>query len=275
MILLMDMGNSRCKWALTHTDKATQWIEEGSWDNLQHDEHHWLEQFSQFSPYSIEQVLISSVASDKTKQQVCDWCNEVLGVRPHFAHSQERYHSQSDPQRVLINSYDKPLALGVDRWLVMIACFEKPEIIMSSSFAVLDAGTAITLDMVNNQGLHLGGHIVPGHNLMQKALLGKTGRIAWSASLDQREASEQQWLGHNTVQAVELGCLQASQAYIQVSVERMLDVYAIDRVYFTGGDGHQLMQLIEHKKAQSAQAHVLHFEDDLVLQGLYFWSLQK
>ena len=66
--------------------------------------------------------------------------------------SQKRYKS-------LINSYQKPNMLGSDRWLAMIAAYEmNPE----KGFILVDIGTAITIDVVDNFGLHLGGVIFPG-----------------------------------------------------------------------------------------------------------------
>ena len=66
--------------------------------------------------------------------------------------SQKRYKS-------LINSYKEPNLLGSDRWLAMIASYE---INQNKGFIVVDIGTAITIDVVDNSGLHLGGVIFPG-----------------------------------------------------------------------------------------------------------------
>jgi len=66
--------------------------------------------------------------------------------------SQKKYKS-------LINSYLTPHLLGSDRWLAMIAAYEKSP---QKGFVVLDIGTAITVDYVNNIGAHQGGLIFPG-----------------------------------------------------------------------------------------------------------------
>lgn len=270
MILFIDMGNSRCKWVVTDQKNGLDWLESGSWDNHDFLDTHWktmLRMLSRknFAGKTIEQVFISSVASQEIKQQVSEWFESVLDITPVFAQSQEQYEGQHS----LINSYPTPKALGVDRWLAMIGALEvvNNDKAASKSFAVIDAGTAITLDLVNERGQHLGGHIVPGHNLMQQALLGDTGQIAWSARQDNLKASDEQWIGQNTQQAVELGCLQASQAYVQSVVSRMKSVYDVDRIYFTGGDGKILMDLLQDIDKQD-----LIFSDDLVLQGLYHWS---
>ena len=42
---------------------------------------------------------------------------------------------------------------------------------------VIDAGTAITLDLLTADGAHLGGYILPGADLMSRALTNATGRI--------------------------------------------------------------------------------------------------
>ena len=66
--------------------------------------------------------------------------------------SQKRYKS-------LINSYDEPKNLGSDRWLAMIASYEMNP---NRGFILVDIGTAVTIDLVDNSGLHLGGVIFPG-----------------------------------------------------------------------------------------------------------------
>jgi len=66
--------------------------------------------------------------------------------------SKKRYKS-------LINSYKEPNMLGTDRWLGMIASYE---INPGKGFILVDIGTAVTIDLVNNSGLHLGGVIFPG-----------------------------------------------------------------------------------------------------------------
>jgi len=69
-----------------------------------------------------------------------------------IVNSQKKYKS-------LINSYDEPNMLGSDRWLAMIASYDmNPD----KGFILLDIGTAITVDVVDNSGLHLGGVIFPG-----------------------------------------------------------------------------------------------------------------
>ena len=62
--------------------------------------------------------------------------------------------------------YDKPSRLGVDRWLAMVAAYNKHH----QAVLVIDAGSAVTLDVVDQNGFHLGGYILPGTSLMVESL---------------------------------------------------------------------------------------------------------
>jgi len=100
-----------------------------------------------------------------------------------FVNSQEIY-------KTLINAYSEPMSLGSDRWLGMIASYELSE---GESFVLIDIGTAITVDIVNNFGTHLGGLIFPGLDKLRQTFnnfpvsskgytnkLGKSTEKAWS-----------------------------------------------------------------------------------------------
>jgi len=109
----------------------------------------------------------------------------VLESKSNFSlvESQKRYKS-------LVNSYEKPNMLGSDRWLAMIASYE---INQAKGFILIDIGTAITIDVVDNTGLHLGGVIFPGLSKIRdtfdhfpvskeakKNEIGQTTKEAWS-----------------------------------------------------------------------------------------------
>jgi pantothenate kinase type III len=64
------------------------------------------------------------------------------------------------------NAYPKHNKLGVDRWLAMLAAYHY----YNAPVCIVSCGSALTLDIVDSQGQHLGGMIMPGLNLMQQAL---------------------------------------------------------------------------------------------------------
>lgn len=63
-----------------------------------------------------------------------------------------------------------PDQLGVDRWLAVLACRKRG----LAPAVIVDAGTATTVDFLDAQGVHLGGYILPGPDLMQRALFDRT-----------------------------------------------------------------------------------------------------
>ncbi|WP_157954447.1 type III pantothenate kinase [Saccharospirillum mangrovi] len=65
--------------------------------------------------------------------------------------------------------YAEPQRLGVDRWLTMLALLERGRPVV-----IIDAGTALTIDVLSADRNHLGGYILPGLALMRRALVDDT-----------------------------------------------------------------------------------------------------
>ncbi len=64
-----------------------------------------------------------------------------------------------------------PETLGVDRWLACLAAHR----IYQQDVVVVDAGTAITVDIVTGNGTHLGGYIIPGIVSLGQTMKSSTG----------------------------------------------------------------------------------------------------
>jgi type III pantothenate kinase len=71
------------------------------------------------------------------------------------------------------NHYDNPAQLGSDRWAALIAA----RAITTAPCLVASIGTALTVDMLAENGAFLGGLIVPGPQLMREALAHGTDAI--------------------------------------------------------------------------------------------------
>lgn len=80
------------------------------------------------------------------------------------------YVKSRHEQLGLINGYRKAEQLGVDRWMAMLAA----RALFQRALIVVDCGTATTIDVVDDTGLHYGGVILPGLQMMQESLLGNT-----------------------------------------------------------------------------------------------------
>ena len=113
--------------------------------------------------------------------------------------------------------------LGVDRWLAVLAAFEKT----GRAAVVVDAGSALTVDIVNSEGVHQGGYIVPGVRLLQESLWQGTDQV----KVDQYGSGEQPIPGVTTEQAVSHGCILMLVAFIErLAAERRAELI------ITGGD---------------------------------------
>lgn len=162
MILLLDIGNSSVKWALQQDDVLTSRgafsytknsFEQDLWENLS---------FSK----KPSNVLVSNVAGDDIFSSLDDWVK--------LQWQQECWQPKVSAKfKELKNSYTNIQQMGLDRWLAMIASWEKYQ----SALCLVSCGTALTIDLINADGQHLGGYIVPGIELMQKALIDNTKQI--------------------------------------------------------------------------------------------------
>ncbi|MES3041875.1 MAG: type III pantothenate kinase [Pseudomonadota bacterium] len=151
-------------------------------------------------------------------------------------------------KRILPTAYDDPTKLGIDRWLGVLAAKAMGE----GAALVVDAGTAITVDVLTDQGIHAGGYILPGLAMQQNALAAETVRVKFSLADWQAQS-----LGTNTAAAVGHGSIRAICALVR-EVAHELGQLQASRVYLTGGNAQDLMQFLP-------QAQVV---DDLLLIGM-------
>ena len=89
-----------------------------------------------------------------------------------------------------------PESLGVDRWLACLAAYR----IYRQGVVVIDAGTAITIDFVTSNGLHLGGYIVSGITGLSQTIKSSTG-----LNFDHSTANLSDSIPTNTNDALTLG----------------------------------------------------------------------
>lgn len=233
--LLIDVGNSRCKYA---------WHQPaGSPLNTEYAKS--VEQLASSIQHANE-VLLSSVNNGSWTEQISQICQhnnvalkiiEVQSVTMGLKCAYENYHT-----------------LGVDRWLAMLAV----NAICDKPFVVIDAGTAITCDFVaHNQ--HLGGWIAPGFDLMRNALQTNTSKVF----TNQHMPSELAW-GKKTEDCVNLGCLASLQGSIAMANTTMRQHYSDYQVFLSGGSSIQLEQTSE-------QPSIVRLEN-VVLSGLSLFA---
>lgn len=192
--LLIDLGNSRLKWALWHAGVLVPGkpIEhrDGQLGDLQ---------ALLAGAERAANVWISSTALGLSASLQAALGERLARVTRFF----------TSPARALgiQSAYPAPEKLGCDRFLAMVGAAAR----VRDAFLLADAGTALTLDLVDALGTHHGGLIVPGPELMRSALHRGTAGVRAHA------LRKLQPFADNTSDAVWSGALQACIAVIERS----------------------------------------------------------
>lgn len=211
MILLIDLGNTRLKWAWWQAGRLR---DGGAVQHREQDLAIELKKGWQDMPEP-SAVHIASVAQPALRAALVAVLAERGSCPVHFAVSQP-------DQAGVRNSYPDPALLGVDRWLAMIAAWQR----VKGAVCVVDCGSALTLDILDHHGRHLGGVIAPGLRLMSEALQHGT-------ALPTLNAVSLMPLGHDTQTAMAAGTTQALLGLID-RCRQQAPVNA--RLLLTGGD---------------------------------------
>lgn len=129
-----------------------------------------------------------------------------------------------------------PEKVGVDRLVNAIAAFERTK----NWTLVVDAGTAITIDGINDKGAFLGGIIAPGIDTSSKAL------HHYTALLPQVCISKPKTvLGKNTEEAINSGIYWGTIGMVSNLIKLIGDeLEGQPTVIATGGNAHMLAQEI-------------------------------
>lgn len=240
MKLLIDLGNSRIKWALqSDTPDPSQSL---TGHGCSADIGQALETMPSggTSASQITGVWLASVANENRTAMVTDWVDKQ-GLSLHVAHT-------GLPGSGIEHGYARPQDLGVDRWLAMVAGRDR----VRGAVAIVDAGSAITLDMVDRAGRHCGGLIMPGLRLLAESLRQGTA-LQWQAN---QHAAR---LATDTSSAISNGVWLSASGALRQAVELVASEYTIDEWLITGGDAAHLIGSCPPATRQI---------DDLVLQGL-------
>ena len=242
-VLLVDLGNSRLKWAVSRQgvlgdSKAVAWrgadfpaLLEECWGNLE-------------SPASVK---ASVVAPARLKEQLRRWVESRWGVPLQLL-------TASASGGGITCGYRDPDQLGADRWAAMVAAhFRYPQ-----GGLVVDCGTATTLDALV-AGRHLGGYILPGMANMREAVIQETAL----ANSGETALPGEAW-GRSTASCIELGVARAVVALIEHSLERLQAAGVCDpTLVVTGGQAGFILPFMQVDYRR---------HDDLVLEGIMLCS---
>ena len=249
MKLLIDIGNTRIKWA-TLVNGAFE--VSGELVHRGQDPSGVLEFLGQFDTKP-DSVRAANVAGDTMRKAIADAVYARWKLAIEFAQTQ----ASAGPIR---NGYHDYRQMGVDRWLAILAAFER----YHQPVCVVDVGTAVTIDQVDGAGVHLGGLIVPGLDLMRRALVSDTGDIEnWVGARSEGGEIEDLIFGRSTAEAIDGGGLTAICGLIERCKERLSSQYGDSVLVLTGGDAGRIMPKISTQ---------LDHRPLLVLEGLVIYS---
>ncbi|NND63399.1 MAG: type III pantothenate kinase [Flavobacteriaceae bacterium] len=141
-------------------------------------------------------------------------------------------------QLPFVNLYSTPKTLGVDRIaLVSAAAHQFPD----KNVLVIDAGSCITYDFLNDQNEYLGGAISPGMEMRYKAMHTFTANLP----LLNAEAPEN-LIGNSTSSSMHVGVIQGVINELEGFIERYNENFTNLTVILTGGDAHFLRDSIKN-----------------------------
>lgn len=242
MALLIDVGNTRIKWA-RFEDGALQ--PQSAAPHADWNAQTFIETILQRGSRT-DRVLVSNVAGARMADVIRTAVAQAWKIEARFVTSTAMAGG-------IRNAYSQPAKLGVDRWLAMIGAHA----LERGAVCVVSVGTAMTIDGIAADGRHLGGVIVPGPDLMISSLLTNTSDIAQRA---QQGSASEGLFADNTLGAIRQGTEQALGALIERavgSVRRALN--ETPKVLTTGGASDRVEKTIGVPYRSVP---------DLVLQGL-------
>lgn len=243
--LLFDAGNTRFKWALLRdgrlgAQQATARTDLGTFER-------WLQR----AP-AAQRVVGVNVAGAAMERALRALLRRAGRPAPELIIA-------SAAAAGLRNAYAQPARLGADRWAALAAAHH---LAGARAACAVGIGTALTLDVADARGLHRGGLIAPGPQLMLESLLGRTADIAGRAALDPpaRRRGRLVPLGRSTREAIDAGCLMSAAGLIDRSLDEL--ARGLGRrplLFITGGGSDAVVPLLR------SRARVV---PDLVLRGV-------
>ena len=150
MILLLDVGNTRVKWAWL------EYVELAPAGAVAHDTSHrsWQAEI-EADGHRPTRIVVANVAGPAFAAALTLWSRDHYAIEPEFIVAGSTLLGVE-------NSYRRPASLGVDRWLGLIAAWQSAP----CAALVVNSGTAFTVDALDGDGRHRGGLIVPGVQMM-------------------------------------------------------------------------------------------------------------
>ncbi len=229
--LVIDVGNTRLKWGLyerAHPEasllargavylESIERLAESDWKSLPHP----------------QRMLGCVVAGEAVRRRVEEQLS-LWDLVPRWVSSSARAGG-------VVSHYQHPVQLGSDRWAALIGArgrmlrSDEP----SQPAVVVMVGTAVTVDALDGEGHFLGGLILPGFGLMNKALESGTAGLKVPTGTVQP-------FPRDTRDALMSGGTDAIAGAIERMVHRLeRHCGQVPRLYMTGGAAPRLLNQLD------------------------------
>jgi type III pantothenate kinase len=243
MLLLIDAGNTRVKWALADDGAPL-----GSWRAsgvVSHAELNHLPAAWQHQP--VTRAIVANVAGAKLRDQL------QLMLPSSVPPQAVTWFVSSARLGDMHNAYRIPQQLGCDRFA---AAYGARALAPGKALIVATCGTATTIDAVGADGEFLGGMILPGLALMAAALARNTAQLPRVRPDGVRPPA----FATNTDDAIVAGCLAAQAG----AIERACALHHAQECIISGGAAVHIAPalLVPHRMV-----------DNIVLTGLHAAAL--
>jgi len=267
LYLLFDVGNTRLKWAAVDSSQQPSDRQKKLW------------------AYS-GSISSKSLASSEHRAELADYIAKTLpkpdaigfscvagkeaienlkSLFPQWSDISWKQLSGNTEYTSIRTLYQDPSKLGADRWAAVIGA----RALSSTNTLIISAGTATTIDLLGSNGVHYGGWILPGLELMQRSLEGNTAQLPLAVRGDLNQG-----FGLSTNDAIIGGCDAAQVGAIQYAIQLAKEMnHPIERVWVDGGNANILVN--EMRQSPKPDSIVIEPTEGLVLRGIWAWLLQN
>lgn len=225
-LFVADIGNTRikCGYYDGQTLRPLTTLDNPNVPSLEH----WCESNSLIREDALRCSWLVAAVSPKMRDQFVSSLNGI-GFRINLL---------DDHREVPINvDVQKPERVGIDRLLSALAI--KVRFARGHPAAIISAGTAVTVDLIDDSGTFQGGVILPGFRLMARALHEYTAQLPLVQAFD--------LMGPVPAKSTELAIDAGICAAISGGIDRVVEQYRWQhptlKAYLTGGDAHVLTTL--------------------------------
>lgn len=243
MILLLDVGNTRIKWASVRNGR---WLQSG---HVAMNKAAYLAEQWQGLPRP-SQIVGCYVAGETVVHHLEMLAKASFSLPISWLQVTSNCCGVTNGYKNIGKPGEYVSTLGADRWASLIAVHHR----YPGHHIVVNVGTAMTVDALTANGEFLGGMIVPGVRLMQLALNTNTARLPYANG-------QYEPFPKTTTDAIYTGILSALSSTIETMAKRLAEHYLISeiRCVISGGDA---------KLVSPYLSYPYQLVDELVLCGL-------